>query len=55
MAGDWHFSPEAEEQRAKSRQNLKEKAEKYNDSAFTPDSKMPLDLKVANTFENFWD
>lgn len=55
MAGDWHFSPEAEEQRAKSRQNLKEKAEKYNDSAFTPDSKMPLDLKVASTFENFYE
>ena len=55
MAGDWHFSPEAEEQRAKSRQNLKEKAEKYNDSAFTPDSKTPVDLATVAAFESLYE
>lgn len=55
MAGDWHFSPEAEEKRAKAKESLKESSKEYSKKAFTPDSKTPVDLAVTAAFESFYE
>lgn len=55
MAGDYHFSPEAEERRAKAKESVKESSKKYNESAFTPDSKAPASLVATATFESIYE
>lgn len=58
MAGDWHFAPEQEEAREKSKKYFEEQSKQYNEDAFKPDSDKKAEegsLMLVNTFESIYE
>ena len=58
MAGDWHFAPEQEEAREKSKKYFEEQSKQYNEDAFKPDSEKKAEegsLMFINTFESIYE